>query len=225
MTQIAWPRPFDPLTYRVPIIFMVAQNISTGAATHTHSAIPGLQAGDLMVVFTTGAFRVTTVPVGWTAMGDTGAGGSAMAASAFAKFAASSAESVTLSWPSTNAANASMLVVYRGATRAWQRSAQTNSAVQTSAPMTFPTDTTPVAAGSGQVGPFPLGTAVKALMLTHTANAGMTFTPVPTPFQKIDDYTTPTPRSNYIFELPYATSYSATPSATGYQAGLVVHMN
>lgn len=222
MTQIAWPRPTDPLTVRPPITFISEQHIDSATNPHVYASLTGLQVGDLMLLFTSGAFRVATPPTGWTLLGDAGSGGSAMTASVFAKFATSASESVSASFTSGNSANTSSIIVLRGPLRAWIRAVQTNNATQTSTPMAF-ADITPSVAGTGYVGTFPLGSAVKALVFLNTANAGATFSVVPVPEATHLAYTGI--RSNYIYRTLPASSYVATPSGTIYQSGAVVHIN
>ncbi len=204
----------DPTT---PPIIIVSETHLNQAGTHTHS-ISGLQAGDLMLAITAGPYRVATPPAGWTMIADTGTGAFAMSETAMAAFAEGPTASVTFTFAASNAANFTSIIVFRNAVYAMARAAQTYSAVNSTAVLNFPV-LPPTGPGvSGHSAP------TLALVCVSGATSGITYTISPTPTEVLLDYDGVDGRQHFFYLVPPSSSYSATPSASDYKAGLVIHL-
>jgi hypothetical protein len=205
-------------------VTLVSEAHLNQSGLHSYSSISGLQAGDMMILFTGGPYRMTAVS-GWATLGDAGPGNTALAVSAFAKVATSSSESVAAGFSSSSADNFSSLVVLRGPVRAWRFSIQTYGSANNTTALTFPSnDAFGVATSgfAGQADEYP--SVSEALMFVLGANAGITFTPSPAATSTVFSLATNGTRTAHLFRVPSSASYSATPSATSFKGGVVVHL-
>jgi hypothetical protein len=200
-----------------PTITLVSETHLNQTGAHAYSSITGLQAGDLMVLFTSGAYRVTSLS-GWTLIADAGAGGTAVTVSVLAKFATSSSESLSASFTNSDSGNFSSLMVFRGPAYIQYRAAQSFSIVNDTAPLTFPGLT------AVTLGTVPGASAGEALVLVAGAVAGASFTVSPPPTSTILTLATAGNRNQHLYRTPLSGSYSATPAAATYKAGAVVHL-
>jgi hypothetical protein len=203
-------------------VTLVSEAHLNQAGTHTYSSISGLQAGDMMILFTGGPYRATAVS-GWATLADAGAGGSAITVSVFAKVATSSSESVTATFTASSADNFSSMVVMRGPVCSWRFSVQTYAAINDTTPLTFPSIDV-FAPTSGFAGTAAYPSVSEALMFVLGATAGRTYTPSPAATSTVFTLATNGNRTARLFRVPSSASYSATPSATDYRAGAVVHL-
>jgi hypothetical protein len=197
-----------------PVIEFISEQHVNGIGVHSYSSITGLQAGDLMVLFSMGAYRVDVPPTGWSLLADAGEGSFTITANASAKFATSSSETVDATFATSNFGNFSTLIVLRGPSAVWGRSAETFGGTVNSSALTFPTRSTGAAESA----------AAEALMFLTSASTGVTFTPSPASTATLLSGTFANNRPAYVYRLPYAATYSATPSTSMHKAGVVVHL-
>lgn len=195
------------------IEFVSEQHINGINSAQTYASIANVQEGDLMLAFTSGAYRVTTPPAGWNLLGDTGFGGAAMANSVLSRVATSSAESVSFAFASSDSANFTSVVVFRNVERWWLRGIETFSASQGTAPLTFPVGANPQQSD-----------ALVAVMFVHNASNGFTWAIAPSPTAELLNFPGANNRNHWIWTVPPNGIMTATPSGNSYRAGSVIYL-